>query len=461
MFLSEHADRLEAGALLEGCAGGDPRAWEALRARHAPLVELVVIRALDERRGGAIVEAPIVLERVWSELIRAGAASLGGACTRSAPPSLPHWLALLSRQATVAHLQGATPIARLLGRVPSPIERLLDDLVLAEPGSAAPEGGARAEEVTAALDRLAPQVMAILRMRLRGLLIREIAAIVGLPTARVHGHLLHVAEQVGSIVERDRADVCAAWRLRLGCASPSERVALCLRTSSDPGFARVRDQADALWAGVSERALRPPQPLRGSCLREVALARFSDGSMRGADRMRAEGHLATCGRCVDSVALLARDLRSAELLRASSGLDPRLQIAASCVAMGRCVAGEALVARALKAAVPRSEELLRAALLGQRLDVPRSEPPPAESSRVISSFYAPSASEAPLVAFEALICGDATGASRSIDDEAAREALGARLRLLAAAAGHDLDEARALAMAALRARYTPIDLEAD
>lgn len=57
--------------------------------------------------------------------------------------------------------------------------------------------------------------------------------------------------------------------------------------------------------------------------------------------------------------------------------------------------------------------------------------------------------DAPLVALEALAASDPHAAWRAIDDETAKQTLGARLRLLAAAGGWDLDAAASLAEAAL------------
>jgi len=63
----------------------------------------------------------------------------------------------------------------------------------------------------------------------------------------------------------------------------------------------------------------------------------------------------------------------------------------------------------------------------------------------VVATHIPADDEAPLVAFEALALEDPHTAWRAIDDHVARQTLGARLRLLAAASGHDLEGARALA----------------
>jgi hypothetical protein len=57
----------------------------------------------------------------------------------------------------------------------------------------------------------------------------------------------------------------------------------------------------------------------------------------------------------------------------------------------------------------------------------------------------PDDDEAPLIAFEALVHSDPHAAWSAIDDHMAKQTLGARLRLLAAASGQDLELARSLA----------------
>jgi hypothetical protein len=64
----------------------------------------------------------------------------------------------------------------------------------------------------------------------------------------------------------------------------------------------------------------------------------------------------------------------------------------------------------------------------------------------------PNDDAAPLVALDALARGEVSTASRAIDDHVAKSSLGMRLRLMAAAAGHDLVEAQRLAQEVLARR---------
>lgn len=185
--------------------------------------------------------------------------------------------------------------------------------------------------------------------------------------------------------------------------------------------------------------MRTPGPLE----KPIGIAAFIDGSMKGAERTRAEGHLATCERCVDVVAMLVLDLRAAQLLRATSELHPYAALAAVCLATGRERAATTLASAAIEEDAEHAEPLRRlaAAALGMTDDHNRPD---------VSQVYAmrrriPSDDEAHIDAIEALVSGDATAAYRAVDDYAAKHTIGQRLRLLAAASGPDLPEARELA----------------
>ncbi|MDQ3037829.1 MAG: hypothetical protein M3Y87_35875, partial [Myxococcota bacterium] len=69
---------------------------------------------------------------------------------------------------------------------------------------------------------------------------------------------------------------------------------------------------------------------------------------------------------------------------------------------------------------------------------------PRESSGLVMRGL-PEDDEAPLVAFEALVAGDAHAAYRAIDDHTAKQPVAARLRLIAAASGEDPLGARRIA----------------
>lgn len=430
-------EKADDAMLVAGCSAGDEDAWRSLDERHGPLLLAVVTRVLDERRTGDLTEVPILVTRVHEHLKRNQAGPLR---TWTSGSSLRPYLAAIARQVASEHLQNETPIGNLITPLPTPAEVLLDDLVGVEP----------AQKMTAALGRLSPQVMAVLRLRLRGLTVDDIAAALGSAQQSVLGHLEHTAERVAQVQGGDEEAVRASWRLLLDCASPRDRVGLALRTIDDAEFRKVRSMAEATWRAVRERAFALPQPRATLCLDLLAAASFVDGSLRGANRARSEGHVATCRRCTDLVATLVMDLRCVDVLRIASHLPRAVAVAAALIATTRFVAGQQMASEAARYADPRAKEVLRVAHAGIKLQSRRSDaaPPPEPSQVAPRQGAIPSDEEAPLVALEALAAGDPNQAFRAIDDHVAKEALGARLRLLAAAAGRDLedagDQARAL-----------------
>jgi hypothetical protein len=144
-------------SLADGVVRGDTEAWTALLDRYGRLVETVVVRVVDERRGGARVEEVPGAYDVALEQLRRNEfgpfRTWGGACT------LRHYLAVLARASASAYLQDVTPPAALIAALPTPAAIFLDEIVMAPP----------AREITDALDRLPPNVGAVLRLRLRGL----------------------------------------------------------------------------------------------------------------------------------------------------------------------------------------------------------------------------------------------------------------------------------------------------
>lgn len=437
MALPVPYEKADDPALVAGCIAGDDDAWACLDERHGPLLLAVVTRVLDERRTGDLTEVPILYARAVEHLKRNQAGPLR---TWAPGSSLRPYLAALARQVASDHLQNETPIANLVAPLPTPAEVLLDDLIGVEP----------AKEMTAALGRMSPQVMAVLRLRLRGLSGDDIAAALGSAPQSVVGHLENTAERVAQVQGGDVEAARAAWRLLLDCAAPEDRVELALRTVDDAEFRKVRSLAESTWRAVRERAFAFPQPKAALCLDVHTVAAFIDGSLRGAGRARSEGHVATCRRCTDLVATLVMDLRCVDVLRIASHLPRSVSVAAALVATARFVAGQEMASTAVHDGHPRAKEVLRVAYAGIKLQTRRSDaPPPPEPSRVVPrQGTIPSDDEAPLVALEALAAGDPSQAHGAIDDHVAKKTLGARLRLLSAAAGRDLedagDQARAL-----------------
>ncbi len=412
--------------LLVQCAAGEEGAWEALGHRFGRLVRLVALRVLDERRPGPspLEESEPAVERFWSLLRRNEA----GPLRISGGSRLDAYLAVLARQEAELFALDETPMARPL------------DLSRAEE-QAGDMAQAPATRIAEVLDRLTPQASAMVRLRLRGLDAGEIATTMGKPQLTVVEGLDRVAGRLAQAQAATDADI--AWRLLLDCASLAERVRVAVRTEDDAPFRRTRAFVEATWRRMRDLALVELKPRTPGPLQDPSgIAAFVDGTMRGAERTRAEGHLAVCQRSVDRVAMLVRDLRAGTVLRAADALVSETALAATCVATGRY----ALAVRLADAALPRdpgkAAVLRRLAQAGLQLD---EDAGCHEASQVYSVLEIPRDDEAPVVAFEALVGGDATAAFRAIDEYAAKQTIGQRLRLLALASGTDLPRAQELA----------------
>jgi DNA-directed RNA polymerase specialized sigma24 family protein len=417
--------------LVEGCIQGEAGALAQLEERHGLLMEAVVLRVLDERRPGHVEEAASVVARVVDHLRRDDAAALRA---WQPPMSLRHYLAVVARQVTESHVQDATPTIDLIGALPAPAA-FLDDLLVEDPS---------AKELSAAVNRFSPQVAAVVRLRLRGVDRQGIAATLGTPRRNVATILERVAQRLGEMNEGLVEEATDTWRVMLDGASVADRAYLALRAENEPSIQALQENIAEAWDALRERSLSRLLPRTPACLEAPAIAAFADGSMRGAGRARAEGHIATCGRCVDTTARLTMDLRVLGALKDATGQDRDVALAAACLFTGRYRAAELLCERAMARGVAIAERLLRVAHVGQALMGLRVSRPPPEPSQVRATGL-PSDDDAPLMAFEALFQGDPHGAARAIDDRLAKQNLGTRLRLLAHAFGHDLEAARTLA----------------
>lgn len=419
---------LDDGPLVAACIVDNAEAWQLLEARHRLLIEAVVVRVLDERRPGHLDETVAVANEVFNHLKANGAEALR---TWEPSASLRHFLASTARQVAESHVQDATPTIAI-GSLPAPAV-YLDDLMADEP----------AEQITQALDRFSPQVGAVVRLRLRGVDRQGIAAALGTPRRNVLASLERVAQRLGGMHEGEEQAATDAWRLVLDCAPLAERAWLALRTESEPAFQALRKSVDEAWTALRHRSLSVLLPRTPNCLDTPGIAAFADGSMRGAGRARAEGHIATCGRCVDRTARLTMDLRVHPALKEAEH-DRDLALAAACLATGRYGAAELLAEKAMGRGIDKAGPLTRIARIGRGLEGENLEDTSFESSQVVQTGV-PSDEEAPLVAFDALYQGNPRAAARAIDDRAAKQNLGTRLRLLAMAAGHDLEAAQKLA----------------
>ncbi|MBX3249598.1 MAG: hypothetical protein KF901_20645 [Myxococcales bacterium] len=428
----EHAN-LDEGTLVVRCIERDAAAWEELRRRHDRLVRVVIVRVLDERRASEALldEVPTIVERIWDRLRRNDGAVLrlwnGG---RLAP-----YLAVLTRQEAERHVEDETPAAPLMAHLPTPLHLTRDPTV-------ADGGAAKLEEVLA---RLEPRAGAMVRLRQRGLGLGEIAATLGQPRTTVRDDLDQLAARLARAHGGDTAP--PAWSVLLDSATVPTRVDVALRTEDEGAFRRMRTLVEASWRRLRERILLErvgwtPGPLQDP----QHLAAFVDGSSRGAGRAKAEGHLTTCRRSVDSVAMLVMDLRASSLLRSAATLDDDAALAAACLVTARFRAASVLAARAAEAGSTKAPAIARLAFVGSGLQTGGPFDQQQEPSTVRRSSLVPSDDEAPLVALEALLAGEPTTAYRAIDDHAAKQTVGIRLRLLAAASGPDLPEARRMAL---------------
>ncbi|MAC27011.1 MAG: hypothetical protein CMH59_11140 [Myxococcales bacterium] len=415
--------------MVAACVGGDDDAWTELERRHGRAVQLVVLHVLDERRAEAtgpdLTELPTVTARVWERVRRNG----GGALRVWAGGQLAAYLAVLARREAERHVEDETPAAALVAHLPTPVFLTRDPAL----------GERIAEKLEATLARLGPRASTFVRLRQRGLSLADVAATLGQPQPAVQEDLARVAERLAEV---QGGETALAWRVQLDAATPMERVRVAVRTEDDGAFRRGRTVAEAAWRRMRERALRErvgwePGPLQDA----HSVAAFVDGSMRGSERAHAEGHLTTCVRSVDAVATLVLDLHGIRALRGREGLPDVSALAAACLATTRFRLA-ATLAKAADMTRPEAAPLFRLASAGRALQV--GSAPRGEDSRVVSTRI-PSDDEAPIVALEALVRGDARAAHRAIDDHAAKQTVGLRLRLLAGASGPDLGEARAIA----------------
>lgn len=409
-------------ALVEGCLEGDEEAWAALAGRHGSFVRATVVRLLD----APDAEDPDpLLERVWGSLRRPDGPlrRWSGGC------QLRSFLGLFARQ--VARQGAASDPGTALAAATTPNGLYLDDLGISGP----------LLRVEGILGKLPPNVASLVRMRVRGLSRGDMAATLGRSPATVLANLERIASRLASEDDPELSSRC--YRVLLDAADIPERVDLALRSEQDPDVARVRSAVDVTWRAVGERALGRSAPRGDGCLEDHAMAGFVDGTLRGAGRARAEGHVATCARCIDEAAALVLDLRVQSCLRDAAGLDDRVAVAAACVATLRFGAAARLIERARQRGADGAlvAALERLAQAGQLLDGGHATR--GRGSQVVATRV-PSHEEAPLVAFEALVRGDPRGAVRAIDDRMALQGLGARLRLLAAATS-DLEQAREMA----------------
>ncbi len=419
--------------VVDACLRDDPDAWAALRARYGTLVYACVVGALDGPRASELDEEGTI-DVVWDE-IREGALERW-----KSESQLGSYLALVGRHLALTHGEARTRPEVMVNAVPTPSGIFLDDLLAIEP----------ATRIEATIEKLPPNIGALIRLRLRGLSQGDIAATLGMSPATVRANLERIATRLGDL---DAADTDATWRTLLDAADVEERVRQALRSEDDASYRSLRRKVEKTWQAVSARALGRPSPKSAECLDEAAAAGFVDGTLRGAARARAEAHVASCRRCVDEAAALVLESRAQPVLKDAAELEPTVAVAAACAVTGRLVAAERLASRALeRRSGPVAGDLRRIAQAGRLLEGGQRR---AEQTSQVIATRAPASENGPLLAFEALAVSDPNAAWRAIDDDIAKQTLGARLRLLAAAAGRDPDAARELAEATLAQPLDP------
>ena len=418
----------------EGSAATRESAWSELYARHGLFVDAVVVRVVDERRRGyfSIDELNLLCAQVRSVIAQKERSALRAWHGMKLRPLL----GVLARHcAEEVLVQGAATVP-IVTHLPS--TETTTELSPAE---------SYASSVSNGLSRLAPHLLALLRLRMRGLALGDMATTLGQPQGVVCDELRRVAKRISAVRGEFPEDV---WRVLLDCASVGEQITVAIRTEDDAAFQRARAVAEATWRELTQLALaRPPQRTEGPLSSAAGVAAFVDGSMRGSERSRAEGHLATCQRAVDTVAMAVMDLRSAETLRSVLGKSRNTALSVCCLANGRYAAGRLLAERAADEGDRTARWLTRLAQAGLLLRGDRE--PRTERSGLQSMTQYPGTDEAQVLAFEALAAGEATAAYRAIDERGLKKTIGQRLRLLAGAAGTDLPEAARQAAAVLAA----------
>jgi len=429
-------------SLVDALHSGDEDALPRLVARHERALKAVTVRVVDERRGGTLEEVPACV-KVSCRFLEEG---LLEDYQRTA--TLRCFLASLVRSRLTTYLQDVTPPATHIAALPSTASIFLDEVLAEEP----------AIRVGGVVDRMQPNMGGFLRLRLRGLDREDIGRCLGLPAETVRGHLERLAKRLGELDDDEPAYAEIAWRMVLDAAPIDERVATAQRTLRDGRFRQMRSVVESTFRALRTRELLKLHPKSAECLDEEGAAAFVDGSARGPDRTRAEGHIGTCPRCIDAVAALTMDIRTIEALRTVQGWDAELAVAAACIATARYRAGERLVDTAGRGD-GRARALTRLARIGQSLVLGVQEIV-SEPSRVVATNV-PSDADAPLVALEALLNDDTHTADRAIDDELARGTLGARLRLVSLAADPRATGSRALAEELLAKSHSDPGLVAD
>lgn len=428
MGLPSPFENVDDRGLAEACTRGDEDAFAALERRFGRVIRAVGLRVLDDAH--APYDVTLVTERVDAYLRR----NQFGPLRTWSGNRLVVFLSLVTREAFGARaLDQATQAEGATG--PSS-GALVDDLL----GSGFRED--TLDESPSGLDRLSPYVNVMLRLRLHGLGATGIAAALGTTRPAVVHQLGLIASHLG---RGDEAST-QAFRLVLGHATHSERVALVLRSERDRSFRQSRHAALETWDAFRDRALASrPCPSR-LCLSIDALASLVDGSLRGPSRAEAEGHVGSCAHCAQRLASSVTDQDVVTPLRDSLRLPEPVAQLATAVSTLRPELALSLADEALLADPRRARALVRIAkTLSQANRLARLGSTRPSWGKSEGESTIPTDDEAPIVALEALVSHAPSVALRAVDEHLARRTVGLRIRLLAAASMGELARVRALA----------------
>ncbi|MCC7541641.1 MAG: hypothetical protein IT379_35815 [Deltaproteobacteria bacterium] len=330
MTLVPYADAPD-DVVVQGCANGDSEAEEALRIRHGIAVRAVVLRALAETDADVAAGVDRYVSDFWKSLGRSRAAPLRLWGGRS---RLRTFLCQLARQETATAVKRRRQTETTAHGIEPPTRQTAMDQTLD------PELSERLARLWTALERLPPHVGAMVRLRMRGLRRSEIAAALGLPTASVQKTLEQAASRVRAALLGPGGSAPAGpdvIALLMDVANPGDRVRAALIAARDVAYAEYRKNAQRIWSTASQSVLALEPPSSPLCLDDVNVAAFVDGTLRGAERARAEGHVSTCRRCVDQVSSLRNDLAVLDRTPAPARHDEdaaRIFLAVVCIQSG-------------------------------------------------------------------------------------------------------------------------------
>ena len=293
-------------AIALGCLRGDDDAYAVLAGRFGALIEVAMLREIDGPAEGGDYDSAPRLASVIAHLRRHDGVAMRTWSAKEC--TLRAWICVVARQVARRHADATPTRASLVAFFPTPAALHVSDV----------EAAAQAIEVHELLDRLPPTLLALARLRLRGMDRAAIAASVGLGQTLVVSNLEKIAARLAEL-QPDRALATEAYRIVLGAADATERARAALRTEDDAAFRDARTVVEATWRSVRQRVLGRSgsqlAPRTGLCLDERSVAGFVDGTMRGQARARSEGHVGACARCVDEVATLSTDLKTLPVLR--------------------------------------------------------------------------------------------------------------------------------------------------